>query len=93
MRQRGDRGYLRNVEPHDFNRVDVPTYQPPPPPAQSTTLHDATLKYVSAVSAGTQKLIDRGDVPIVLAAGDRFVIHDDKLRAPDTIRHFLTQFE
>lgn len=58
----GERGYLRNVDPKNFDKVVPPSYKLPDAPyvPESTTLKAATLKYVKAVTEGIQKSIDTG---------------------------------
>lgn len=62
-KQPGERNYLRNVEPKNFDKVPVPIHKEPPapaPPPKSTTLHDAALKYLNAIRNGSTTLIETG---------------------------------
>lgn len=62
QQQTGERGYLRNVSPQNFDKVSVPSYKSPPtkPEPRVTTLHDAAKKYVDSIRDGRDRLIDLG---------------------------------
>jgi replicative DNA helicase len=62
MKESGDRGYLRNVEPKNFDRVPVPEYKQaePKPEIKITTLKDAAKLYLDHVKSGEIDLIETG---------------------------------
>lgn len=62
FRQSGDRGYLRNTNPHQWDRVTVPKYEAPPEskPGESTTLGEAADKYIAELKAGKTNLTRMG---------------------------------
>ena len=65
-RQSGQRGYLRNIAPQNYDRVIQPQHKMPPPPTkalpeiQVTTMDDAARKYLAAVTSGGMRLMDLG---------------------------------
>lgn len=73
LKQPGERGYLRNVEPKNFDRVSVPQYQAqtpePKPEARFTTLQDAASKYLSELKTEKSQLIETGIPDLDYAIG------------------------
>lgn len=82
-KQPGDRGYLRDARPDQWDGIQVPAYQSPKleaeQPAQAkevkiTTLQDAANRYIDLIEAGTQDLVSLGisDLDYALAGGVNF---------------------
>lgn len=68
----GERGYLRNVQPHNWGSVNVPVYtQQDKPTLKLTTLEAAARQYVERVRSGDELLIDTSipDLDYALAGG------------------------
>ena len=62
LKQPGDRGYLRNVAPQNYERVKVPAYKMPTPKPEPkiTTLESAATSYVETLKSGRERLMDLG---------------------------------
>lgn len=72
IKQGGDRGYLRDVTPKNYDRVAVPHYVMPktsPLPPEMTTLQEATNKCIERIRLGEDKLIDLGMPELDYAIG------------------------
>ncbi len=70
-RQTGERGYLKNVAPQNFGKVQVPSYlQSNTKPAYTvTTVHDAAKAYLDSVSSCGDRLIGLGIPELDYAIG------------------------
>ena len=62
FKQPGERGYLRNTNPQQWDRVNVPKYEAPKAPEklETTTLDAAAEKYILQMQAGGTTLIETG---------------------------------
>lgn len=69
--QPGDKGYLRNAVPQQWQRVAVPTYEEPKSTVRITTLEEATRKYLDHLGDGKNALIELGlpDVDYAIGGG------------------------
>lgn len=73
FKQPGERGYLRNAAPANWQRVSVPQYHEPPPPREPriTTLSAAARTYLDSIRDGQTSLITTGieDVDYAIGGG------------------------
>lgn len=71
LKESGDRDYLKNVEPKNFDRVHVPNYKPPElkPEPRITTLQDAASGYITKFKAGKTPLVETGIPELDYAIG------------------------
>jgi len=64
MQQSGPRGYLTRVRPENFNKIDVPFYEPreakAKPTRESVTLTSAMAEVISTLDAGPIELVSLG---------------------------------
>lgn len=61
IKEDGTRGYLRNVQPHNWHTVKVPDYRPSQKPVlKITDLEAAARQYVEKVRSGGDLLLDTG---------------------------------
>jgi replicative DNA helicase len=67
-KQSGERGYLRNVKPDNWQRVKPREYKPPPEPKIST-LQSAAKKYLEFLKEGKAGCIDTGIPDLDYAIG------------------------
>lgn len=71
MKEGGDRNYLRNVEPKNFDRVSVPIYPEPEvkPEPKIIMLHNAASSYLSKLKEGGQQFVETGIPELDYAIG------------------------
>ena len=60
--QEGERGYLKDTEPQQFDEVSVPVYEQEP--LKLGTLEEHTAKLIKSIQGGTEQLIDLG-LPLI----------------------------
>lgn len=68
MATTGDRGYLRNADPKNYQHIPIPQYRerpkkeqaPATPAPRVTTLEDAAHKFIAKVRNGGEQLIETG---------------------------------
>lgn len=71
MKETGERNYLRNVEPKNFDRVSVPAYKPPTPKSEPkiVSLKDAAQLYLANLKSGETQLVETGIPELDYAIG------------------------
>lgn len=78
VKQPGERGYLRNAKPERWENIKVPSYREPPKQeqptqpastARTTTLVDASKRYLESIRHGQTPLIDTGIYELDYALG------------------------